>query len=139
MPQFRYRAYDQHGALKKGDIEARSREAALEALHKQSFYTLDLLEAKPVSSQRWWDREVFGGGSLPLSGLALFTRELSILINADLPLDEALRIVSLQPLILNASPQVHSGNTRSRARRLFAVRRHGGARGRFSGILLEAR
>lgn len=99
MPQFRYRAYDQHGALKKGDIEARSREAALEALHKQSFYTLDLLEAKPAGSQRWWDREVFGGGSLPLSGLALFTRELSILINADLPLDEALRIVSLQPLM----------------------------------------
>ena len=102
MPRYRFRAYDKQGVLKDGDIEARSRETALEVLHQRGQYPLDLIAddsgAKPA--QRWWDREItLGDGSLPLTGLTLFTRELATLVKADLPLDESLRIVGLQPLI----------------------------------------
>ncbi|MFA5949753.1 MAG: type II secretion system F family protein [Hyphomicrobium sp.] len=99
MPRYRYKAYDQRGSLTEGEIETRTREAALEALHRRGYFPLDVAESKADPVLRWWEREVFGDGALPLAGLALFTRELATLIKADLPLDESLRIVSLQPLI----------------------------------------
>jgi general secretion pathway protein F len=99
MPLYRYRAYDKSGALAEGEIETRSRELALQQLHQRGFHPLDVAEDKPKSTARWWDREVFGSGELPLSGLALLTRELATLVKAEIPLDDALRIVSLQPLI----------------------------------------
>ena len=58
-----------------------------------------MAEDRPRGAERWWDREVFGTGALPAAGLALLTRELATLIKAEIPLDEALRIVSVQPLI----------------------------------------
>lgn len=99
MPKFRYRAYDERGSLIEDDIETGTREAAVEALHRRGLFTLDIAESQPVSTLRWWEREVFGGGSLPVKGLAIFTRELATLIRADIPLDECLRIVALQPLM----------------------------------------
>ena len=99
MPRYRYRAYDQHGALTQGEIETRSREMALTQLHQRGHHPLEVVEDRPGPQLRWWEREVFGSGAIPVSGLALLTRELATLIKADLPLDESLRIVSLQPLI----------------------------------------
>jgi general secretion pathway protein F len=99
MPLYRYRAYDKSGALAEGEIETRSRELALQQLHQRGFHPLDVAEDKPRGTERWWEREVFGSGALPISGLALLTRELATLVKAEIPLDDALRIVSLQPLI----------------------------------------
>ena len=107
MPRFRFRAYDKQGVLTEGEIEARSREQALEALHQRGQFPLDVTggdgPAKPAQQrwgQDWLHRDIsFGDGSLPLSGLTIFTRELATLVKADLTLDDALRIVSLQPLI----------------------------------------
>ena len=99
MARYRYKAYDQRGSLTDGEIEARSREAALEGLHRKGLFPLEVADDKPAARQKWWEREIMGGGPLPLAGLALFTRELATLIKAELPLDESLRIVGLQPLI----------------------------------------
>ena len=99
MPRYRYKAYDSTGALTQGVVEARSRDQALLLLHNQGQHPLDVTEEQARASERWWEREVFGGRGISVSGLALLTRELATLIKADLPLDEALRIVSLQPLI----------------------------------------
>lgn len=98
MPRYRYRAYDQHGALTQGEIETRSREMALTLLHQRGNHPLEVTADVPAPL-RWWEREVFGSGAISVKGLALLTRELATLIKADLPLDESLRIVSLQPLI----------------------------------------
>jgi general secretion pathway protein F len=46
---------------------------------------------------------------VPLSGLALFTRELAVLVKADLPLDETLRIVALQPSLSAAMRRITEG------------------------------
>lgn len=99
MPRYVYSAYDQHGVLKRGSLETQSREAAIESLRRQGQFPLDIAEGDTKSTKRWWEREVFGTGQLSLSELSLFTHELASLIKADLPLDEALRIVSLQPLM----------------------------------------
>ena len=100
MPRYVYRSYDQRGALKQGSLDTLSREAAIEALHRLGHFPLEVKEGEAsTDEQKWWEREVFGSGHLSLSDLSLFTHELASLVKADLPLDEALRIVSLQPLM----------------------------------------
>ena len=101
MSRFRYRAYDASGALTEGDLETASRQVAIETLHRRGYFTLDVAEtaAAATAPQRWWEREVFASAGLPLASLAIFTRELSTLVRAELPLDESLRIVGLQPLM----------------------------------------
>ncbi len=99
MTRYRYKAYDDKGVLTEGELETGSREAGIEALHRRGLLTLDLSEEAARSPQRWWEREVFASATLPLAGLAILTRELATLIKADLPLDESLRITSLQPLM----------------------------------------
>ena len=71
----------------------------MEALQRQGYFPLEVTEGAAPSNQQWWEREVFGRRHLSLTDLALFTHELASLIKADLPLDEALRIVSLQPMM----------------------------------------
>lgn len=99
MPRYNYQAYDQHGALTKGSINAQSRLTALDAIHQQGQYPLLISEGTAAPAERWWQREVFGSRALPVADLGQFTRELALMTSADLPLDETLRMVSLQPLV----------------------------------------
>lgn len=106
MPRFSYTAYDDSGARAGGIIESETREAALESLYRQGRYPLELIEDGGVPAQRWWEREVFGSRGLSRRGLALLTRELATLVKAELPVDEALRIAVLQPLMPARARQV---------------------------------
>lgn len=99
MPRFDYSAYDQNGLLKRGSLESSSRQAAIEALGRQGQLPIEVTEGGGANRKRWWEQEVFGDGSLSVPALTLFTHELASLVRADLPIDEALRIVSLQPLM----------------------------------------
>jgi general secretion pathway protein F len=112
MPNFTYRAYDQRGKLIEGDMEASSRKAVLASLHGKGSFPLEIVEAVKRSRLRWWEREVFGGSAMPAAALTLFTRELSTLVKADLPVDEVLRIIAVQPLlparIRRAANEIHN-------------------------------
>jgi len=99
MQHFRYRAYDKRGKLTDGAIQSASRATALAHLHANGLFPLDVVEAAPGSTMRWWEREAFGGTTMSAARLTLLTRELSTLVKAELPVDEALRIVAVQPLL----------------------------------------
>lgn len=99
MPRFRYRAYDGQGALKEGDLDAISRDTALDVLHRRGYVPFDIGEDSASPPRRWWEQELFSGGAIGAGNLAVFTRELATLVKADLTVDEALRIVRLQPLM----------------------------------------
>jgi general secretion pathway protein F len=101
MPRYSYKAYDAKGGRLTGEIESETREAALEALVRQGRYALELVEGGGGSapSLPWWQQEVFSSRRLSQQNITLFTRELATLIKAELPIDESLRIVVLQPLI----------------------------------------
>jgi general secretion pathway protein F len=99
MPRFSYTACDEKGARAAGMIESETREAAVEALFRQGRYPLELVLGSRPPAPRWWEREVFAGRGLSHGGLALFTRELATLVKAELPVDEALRIAHVQPLM----------------------------------------
>ncbi len=100
MARYSYQAYDQHGQLISGVLEAPSRAAALEALRGQGRFALEIGDgAIAAPDEPWWKRDLTAGATLPLADLATFTREVATLVKADLPLDEVLRIVALQPLM----------------------------------------
>jgi general secretion pathway protein F len=99
MPRFTYKAYTAQGSVAFGEIAAATREGALEALSKRGQIAFDLSEALASASVPWWQREVFGSGRLSSQNLAMFTRELASLVKAELPIDEALRIVAVQPML----------------------------------------
>jgi general secretion pathway protein F len=106
MATYRYKAYDETGAIETGTIEAASREAALDALARRGRLASEIVEAADAG------RPTFGT-SLRLSrrpftpaALALFVRELATLTRAALPIDETLRIIALQPLLPPSSRAV---------------------------------
>jgi general secretion pathway protein F len=98
MPRYRYRAYDGAGALKSGEIEGLSDTGVLDQLRAAGLFPVEAIEQGHTQEQRWWERDLFAGRTLPATSLALFTRELSTLVEAGIPLDEALRIVTLHPM-----------------------------------------
>lgn len=103
MPTFRYRAYGSHGELAEGSIEAISQDAASDTLWTQGLVPFQM-RSVDRSGQRWWQRDLFGHGSTRPKDLASFTREFATLMVAEIPLDDALRIVSEQ----QATPHMRS-------------------------------
>lgn len=98
MPRYSYKAYDANGVLRSGEISAGTRGGALEALSRRNETPIDLSDLGAEQPLPWWQREI-GRRKLTYSELADFTRELSSLVKASLPIDESLRILALQPLI----------------------------------------
>lgn len=99
MPHFRYQAYDESGGVEGGEVDAATREGALETLSRRGMLAFDLKEEASRAVLPWWQRDVFGGDRLSGTHLATFTHELASLVRAEIPIDEALRIVALQPML----------------------------------------
>lgn len=93
MPTFNYRAYGGSGDLVVGEIEAKNAEEAEEALFKRGLTPFETREAKPASSIA---RLSFGKSAPNAAQIAAFTREFATLEQADVPLDQSLRILAAQ-------------------------------------------
>jgi general secretion pathway protein F len=98
MPRYSFRAYDANGTLHTGEISAVTRGSALEVLSRRAQTVVHLGDHGAEKAVPWWQREI-GQTRLSPSQLASFTRELSSLAKASLPVDETLRILSMQPQI----------------------------------------
>jgi general secretion pathway protein F len=111
MPRFSFKAYDAAGRLQLGTVEADSEKAALEALSRDGRYPLDVTPAAAgaTPAPSIWTREIGAPRGLSTAAQATLARELATLIRAGLPVDEALRIIALQPRL------------GARARRVVAV------------------
>lgn len=95
MPTFSYRAYGGRGEFVEGRIEAASPDAANQMLWTQGLTPFHM-QAADAGTERWWQREVFGGGKSTPAQLASFTRDFATLNSAEIPLDDALRILNAQ-------------------------------------------
>ena len=99
MPRYRYKAYDSAGALKSGELDAVSDRGVVDQLRAAGLYPVETsAQVGDAGQTRWWERDLFASRALPPPSLALLTRELATLVEADVTLDEALRIVMLQPM-----------------------------------------
>jgi general secretion pathway protein F len=95
MPTFRYRAYGVRGDFAEGRIEAVSPDAASDMLWAQGLTPFHLQSADEAA-KRWWQREILAGTGSSPAQLVAFTRDFATLNSAELPLDDALRILTEQ-------------------------------------------
>ncbi|WP_316176025.1 MULTISPECIES: type II secretion system F family protein [unclassified Bradyrhizobium] len=95
MPRFRYRAYGTDGSFAEGTIEAASADAASATLWAQGLSPFQM-QAADSAGTAWWNREITLGNGAARADLLAFTREFATLCAADIPMDDALRIVQTQ-------------------------------------------
>ncbi|MGJ5180685.1 type II secretion system F family protein [Bradyrhizobium oligotrophicum] len=152
MPRFRYQAYGADGAFAEGTIEAASAAAADAALWAQGLSPFQM-RSVDGGSTAWWNREITLGGGTARGDLLAFTREFSILCSAEIPLDDALRIVQVQTSlarlktfaaalladVLNGRPlsEAMQAQTRVFPADYVAVVRAGESGGRLAQVLSE--
>lgn len=90
MPYFKYTARDKSGAEQKGLIEARNSQNAAGILRKKGFFVLMLKETMPASISTSFMHRI------STSDITDFTRQLSTMVEAGLPLTKSLRILAAQ-------------------------------------------
>jgi general secretion pathway protein F len=95
MATFRYRAYGLDGGFAEGTIDAASPDAANDVLWSQGLTPFQM-RAAGDSGTKWWNRELFTGAGAQRGDLVAFTREFAMLNAAEIPLDDALRILREQ-------------------------------------------
>ena len=99
MASFQYRAYDAGGRLVSGQLDSATRETALDALRRQGALPVEIAATDPTAGRARYGPPPLSRGTLPDATLALVIRELATLLEADLPLDDALRLIALQPTL----------------------------------------
>ncbi len=99
MQHFTYQAYEASGILKSGELSAPDRTEALKHLRMQGLVPKQLELAHPGVQLPWWQKEISIGPKVSRKNIAVLTRELAMLLQADLPMDEALETVALQPAL----------------------------------------
>ena len=121
MATFAYVGRSKSGAVKKGELVAKSRDEAVEQLRKQSVVVTSLEEK---AAQEGFSFQL--GGGVSEKDLVVFTRQFGTMINAGLPLIQCLEILSnqsenaaLRKSVGAIKVQVEGGSTFS-----DALRRH---------------
>jgi type IV pilus assembly protein PilC len=119
MPQFTYTARAINGDLKSATIDAPSRDDVIKQLRQLRLNVVKIDEGTANRRKR--------GGSIKMRDIVIFTRQFSTMINAGLPLVQALDILAQQsenPALKDVTRQVvfdvESGNTLADAMRKHA-------------------
>jgi general secretion pathway protein F len=108
MASFNYRAYDANGRVVTGEVSGPTRAAALDSLRRQGTFPIEITDGPANGPANATDPRNAAGMATPSRGrrqrvsrgaLVVLTRELATLVTADLPIDEALGIVALQPMV----------------------------------------
>lgn len=120
MATFAYVGRTRSGAVKKGELTAKTRDEAVDQLRKQNVVVTSLDEKRGASLN------ISFGSGLTDKDLVVFTRQFGTMINAGLPLVQCLEILStqsenkvLRTTIGEVKTQVEAGSTFS-----DALRRH---------------
>ena len=122
MATFAYVGRTRSGAVKKGELRAKTRDEAVDQLRKQSVVVTSLQEKKRGTG----GFKISLGSGLTDKDLVVFTRQFGTMINAGLPLVQCLEILStqsenkvLRETIGEVKTQVEAGSTFSDALRRF--------------------
>ncbi|MEO7996422.1 MAG: type II secretion system F family protein [Gemmatimonadaceae bacterium] len=110
MPTFTYSARSTSGELKSATIDAPSRDDVVAQLKRQRLTIIKVDEEKTRAKK--------SGGGIKMRDIVIFTRQFSTMINAGLPLVQALDILgkqsenkALQAVVRDVVFDVESGNT----------------------------
>lgn len=118
MPEYSYRARTRLGRATRGTIKAASPERASEMLAEHGLVPLEIQDVREL---RFWKRELKFGG-VRTRNRAVFARELATMIEAGIPILQALRILAQQTdsarladILRNVSDEVEGGSLLSNA------------------------
>jgi type IV pilus assembly protein PilC len=98
MAKFDYRAKDKEGRISKGIVESRDEKQAVRILHERNLIVISL---EPVAKGLFSEARKGIFARVGIADLVKFTRQLSTMFSAGLPLTDALTILKTQ-----ASPQM---------------------------------
>lgn len=135
MPTFVYEALNSAGKPQKGTIEASSSEDAIQRIKGQGYFPTSVREqkikgagpkgedsGKRKKKKKKGDRTVFSIGGVPQKKIVSFTRQLSTLQDAGLPLLRSIQILEqqerpglLKSILSQVAEDVESGSTLSDA------------------------
>lgn len=114
---YRYKAISRAGASLVGEMEAQNRAIVLEDLHQLGHFPIEVVELKASAVGAAASSSLFSGQPSSKQ-ITMFTRELSMLLRAGLPLDQALGFLerdsgskSLGRLIGRVVSEVSSGKS----------------------------
>jgi general secretion pathway protein F len=93
MARFQYAAYDAVGRIERGEVESASRADALSALEARGLVPFETHDVAPRSGRRPLI-DLRRSNRLGLRVCADLTRELAVLLAADVPLDASLRLLA---------------------------------------------
>lgn len=126
MAAFEFQALDKKGKTHKGVLEADSARQVRQQLRDKGWMPLSVDATSEKQSKSGFLAKFSMGPSLKTADLALITRQLSTLIAAGLPIDEALRAVSEQSekqvvksMVLSIRAKVLEGHTLADALKEF--------------------
>lgn len=96
MPAFEYVVLDERGKQKKGVLEGDSARQVRQQLKEKGMVPLSVETTSQKSDKQDSTKLQFSRGSISAADLAIVTRQMATLLQAGLPLEEALKAVSRQ-------------------------------------------
>jgi general secretion pathway protein F len=108
LRSYHYTGYTRAGVLAEGRLQATSLDDAIEILWERGLTPLETREDGAPTSERWWRLELLARRKPSRRDVASFTREFATLAQSDIPLDDALRIVSEQSGSTRMQPVIAS-------------------------------
>lgn len=104
--KFKYKAKTKEGEEQVGFVDSGNKDAALTVLTSHSLFILSLEEAEKI---RWYDRIASYFGRVKREDLVVFTRQMAILMEAQLPLTSVVKTLEKQtihPILKEAALQI---------------------------------
>lgn len=104
--KFKYRAKTKEGEEQAGFVDSANKDAAFTVLTGHDLFILSLEEAETV---RWYDRIASYFGRVKRADLVVYTRQMAILMEAQLPLTSVIKTLEQQtvhPILKEASLQI---------------------------------
>ena len=118
MPVFTYQAADRAGRTIDGVMEAYDSQAVVERLHREDYFPLRVEPAGARGRLGALRGALTAPARVPARDLVAFTRQLSTLVDAGLPLERALAILAdlavsprLRQIVQDVGQSVRSGST----------------------------
>jgi len=120
--KYSYQAKDSAGIKKTGTIEARSKEAVLDFLSNEGLFPIEVLQQGSEKEKGALDRKITLFEGVSMKDVAIFSRQLSIMIDSNVPPAEAIEALGDQTRnaffkekIYNISKDVREGTQLSKA------------------------
>lgn len=93
MPNFTYVATTRQGKQVKGSQDAENRDQVAQALHDQGLVIITIQEKLDIGLKQFLNIQI---GGMPLSEKVIFTKQLSVMLTAGMPLLQALETLAIQ-------------------------------------------